>query len=41
MSYNMYDNSKYKLIEELLNAIEETFNTTSNLDRELRNMKTF
>lgn len=32
MSYNMYDNEKYKLIEELLEAIEESFGISNELN---------
>ena len=31
MSYNLYDNEKYRLIEELLEAIEESFGVTDEL----------
>jgi hypothetical protein len=41
MSYNLYDNEKYKLIEELLEAIEESFGVTNVLDLKLKKMKTF
>jgi archaellum component FlaC len=33
MGYNMYDNEKYQLIEELLEAIEESFGITNELDK--------
>jgi hypothetical protein len=41
MSYNLYDNEKYQLIEELLDAIEESFHATNDLERRLKHMKTF
>jgi hypothetical protein len=41
MSYNMYDNHKYKLIEELLEAIEESFGMGNELELKLKHMKTF
>ena len=41
MSYNLYDNQKYKLIEELLEAIEESFGVKNELDLKLKKMKTF
>jgi len=41
MSYNLYDNEKYQRIEELLEAIEESFGTKNELDVKLRRQKTF
>lgn len=41
MSYNLYDNYKYKLIEELLEAIEESFGVKNELNLKLKKMKTF
>ena len=41
LSYNLYDNEKYRLIEELLEAIEESFGVTDELGLKLKKMKTF
>ena len=41
MSYNLYDNEKYKLIEELLEAIEESFGMNNLLNLQLKKQKTF
>ena len=43
MSYNLYDNRKYQLIEELLQAIEEILGPSEDqsLGLQLKHMKTF